>query len=143
MSKVYLAADFGGGSGRVIAGWLQDGKLVMEEVHRFGNRQVRLGNHVHWDFPALFEDMKAGLKKAAAKGEVPVGAVIVRNGEICEPVKGASLIGTGSEILMQIDMVGQNMETAQGMCGSSSGSVPTDVGQPLIRVSDITVGGSK
>lgn len=42
MSKVYLAADFGGGSGRVIAGWLQDGKLVMEEVHRFGNRQVRL-----------------------------------------------------------------------------------------------------
>ena len=68
---------------------------------------------------------------------------IVRNGEICEPVKGASLVGTGSEILMKIDMVGQNMETAQGMCGSSSGSVPTDVGQPLIRVSDITVGGSK
>jgi TldD protein len=68
---------------------------------------------------------------------------IVRNGEICEPIKGASLIGTGSEILMQIDMVGQNMETAQGMCGSSSGSVPTDVGHPLIRVSDITVGGSK
>lgn len=68
MSKVYLAADFGGGSGRVIAGWLQDGKLVMEEVHRFGNRQVRLGNHVHWDFPALFEDMRVGLKKAAAKG---------------------------------------------------------------------------
>ena len=68
MNKVYLAADFGGGSGRVIAGWLQDGKLVMEEVHRFGNRQVRLGNHVHWDFPALFEDMKVGLKKAAAKG---------------------------------------------------------------------------
>lgn len=68
---------------------------------------------------------------------------IVRKGQICEPVKGASLIGTGSEILMKIDMVGQNMETAQGMCGSASGSVPTDVGQPLIRVSDITVGGSK
>ena len=68
MNKVYLAADFGGGSGRVIAGWLEDGQLKMEEVHRFGNRQVRLGNHVYWDFPALFEDMKAGLKKAAAKG---------------------------------------------------------------------------
>lgn len=66
---------------------------------------------------------------------------MVRNGKICEPVRGASLIGTGSEILMKIDMVGQNLETAQGMCGSSSGSVPTDVGQPLIRVSDITVGG--
>ncbi len=66
---------------------------------------------------------------------------IVRNGVICEPVRGASLVGTGSQILMDIDMVGQNLETAQGMCGSSSGSVPTDVGQPLIRVSKITVGG--
>ena len=66
---------------------------------------------------------------------------IVRNGKICEAVRGASLIGTGSEILKDIDMVGQNLATAQGMCGSSSGSVPTDVGQPLIRVSKITVGG--
>lgn len=66
---------------------------------------------------------------------------IVRNGKICEAVRGASLIGKGSEILMDIDMVGQNLATGQGMCGSSSGSVPTDVGQPLIRVSKITVGG--
>lgn len=66
---------------------------------------------------------------------------IVRNGKICEPVRGASLVGTGSQILMDIDMVGQNLATGQGMCGSSSGSVPTDVGQPLIRVSKITVGG--
>ncbi|MBQ7336696.1 MAG: TldD/PmbA family protein [Clostridia bacterium] len=66
---------------------------------------------------------------------------IVRNGKICEPVRGASLVGTGSEILQNIDMVGQNLERAQGMCGSASGSVPTDVGQPLIRVSSITVGG--
>ena len=66
---------------------------------------------------------------------------IIRNGIICEPVRGASLVGTGSQILQDIDMVGQNLDTAQGMCGSSSGSVPTDVGQPLIRVSQITVGG--
>ncbi len=66
---------------------------------------------------------------------------IIRNGKISEPVRGASLIGTGSEILKDIDMVGNNMECGQGMCGSSSGSVPTDVGQPLIRVSKITVGG--
>ena len=68
---------------------------------------------------------------------------IVRNGKICEPVRGASLVGTGAEILQDIDMVGQNLDTAQGMCGSASGSVPTDVGQPLIRVSKITVGGRK
>lgn len=68
MKRVYLAADFGGGSGRVMAGWLENGRIVMEEVHRFGNRQVRLGGHLYWDFPALFEDMKAGLKAASAKG---------------------------------------------------------------------------
>ncbi len=66
---------------------------------------------------------------------------LVRNGKICEAVRGASLIGTGSEILQNIDMVGKNLATGQGMCGSSSGSIPTDVGQPLIRVSTITVGG--
>ena len=66
---------------------------------------------------------------------------MIRNGKICEPVRGASLIGTGSQILKDIDMVGQNLETGQGVCGSSSGSVPTDVGQPLIRVKEITVGG--
>ena len=66
---------------------------------------------------------------------------IVRNGEIKEAVRGASLIGKGSDILMDIDMVGQNLERGQGMCGSSSGSIPTDVGQPLLRVSSITVGG--
>jgi len=66
---------------------------------------------------------------------------LVKNGKICEAVRGASLIGTGSEILQNIDMVGENLERAQGMCGSESGSIPTDVGQPLIRVSSITVGG--
>lgn len=68
---------------------------------------------------------------------------MVRNGKICEAVRGASLVGTGSEILQNIDMVGKNLDFGQGMCGSSSGAVPTDVGQPLIRVSRITVGGRK
>ncbi|HBA50845.1 MAG TPA: peptidase C69 [Lachnospiraceae bacterium] len=66
---------------------------------------------------------------------------VIRGGRICEPVRGASLIGRGSEILMNIDMVGKNVARAQGMCGASSGSIPTDVGQPLIRVSSIVVGG--
>ena len=51
---------------------------------------------------------------------------MIRNGKICEPVRGASLIGTGSQILQDIDMVGQNLATGQGVCGSASGSVPTD-----------------
>jgi TldD protein len=66
---------------------------------------------------------------------------IVKNGEIQEPVRGASLIGKGSEVLMNIDMVGNNLLQAQGMCGSSSGSIPVNVGQPMIRVKEMTVGG--
>ena len=66
---------------------------------------------------------------------------IVRNGEICEPVRGASLVGKGSDVIQNIDMVGKELDMGQGMCGSSSGSVPTNVGQPMIRVSQITVGG--
>ena len=66
---------------------------------------------------------------------------LVKNGKITTCVKGASLIGTGSEVLMNIDMVGQNRFHGQGMCGSVSGSVPNEVGQPLIRISSITVGG--
>ena len=66
---------------------------------------------------------------------------MVRGGRICEPVRGASLVGKGSEVIMNIDMVGTDLDMGQGMCGSSSGSVPTNVGQPLIRVCSITVGG--
>ncbi len=66
---------------------------------------------------------------------------LVRNGKICEPVRGASLVGKGSEVIMNIDMVGKKLDLGTGMCGASSGSIPTTVGEPLIRVSSITVGG--
>lgn len=69
MNRTYLAADFGGGSGRVIAGSLRrsDAGMTLElrEIHRFSNRQVRLGDYLHWDFPALFSEMIEGLRKAA------------------------------------------------------------------------------
>jgi TldD protein len=65
----------------------------------------------------------------------------VKNGKIVSPVRGATLIGKGSEVLKLIDRVGPKMWMSQGMCGSLSGSVPTNVGQPRIRVSGMTVGG--
>ena len=68
-------------------------------------------------------------------------AYIIRDGKVAEPVKGATLIGKGFEILKNIDMVGNDLELAQGMCGASSGSIRTNVGQPTLRVSQITVGG--
>ncbi|MBR1586461.1 MAG: TldD/PmbA family protein [Clostridia bacterium] len=66
---------------------------------------------------------------------------LVKDGKIAHPVRGASLIGRGSEILLKIDRVGKDMQMGQGMCGSLSGSIPTNVGQPMIRVSQLTVGG--
>lgn len=68
-------------------------------------------------------------------------AYIIRDGKICEPVKGATLIGKGNEILQKIDMVGNDLALAQGNCGAASGSIRTNVGQPTLRVSEITVGG--
>ena len=64
--STFLAVDFGAGSGRVIAGRVSGGQLELDELHRFPNRQVRLGGHVYWDFPALFEEMKASVSTRGA-----------------------------------------------------------------------------
>jgi TldD protein len=50
-------------------------------------------------------------------------------------------VGKGFEILKKIDMVANDLDLAQGMCGASSGSIRTNVGQPTLRVSEVTVGG--
>lgn len=68
-------------------------------------------------------------------------AYIIRDGKICEPVKGCTLIGSGKDVLMNIDRVGNDVAMGQGNCGASSGSVPVNVGQPTIRIKEITVGG--
>lgn len=104
-----------------------------------------------------FEDLFAGIQKGLYAKKMGGGSVnpqtgefnfavnegyMIENGKITYPVKGASLIGNGKDILMNIDKVSNNLERAQGMCGSASGSIPVDVGQPAIRVSSITVGGT-
>ena len=86
----------------------------------------------------------AGGSVNPATGEFNFGcseAYIIRDGKVCEPVKGATLIGKGEEVLKNIDMVANDLELAQGMCGAASGSIRTNVGQPTLRISEITVGG--
>ncbi|MGE7926142.1 TldD/PmbA family protein [Lysinibacillus xylanilyticus] len=70
-------------------------------------------------------------------------AYIVKDGKIDRPVRGATLIGNGARTLQLVDRVGNNLAHGAGMCGSISGSLPVNVGQPMIRVSEITVGGTK
>lgn len=67
MSATYIAVDFGGGSGRVMAGKVVDGDVRLVEVYRFRNYQVKLGKHLYWDFQYLFAEMLEGLRRAAAK----------------------------------------------------------------------------
>jgi TldD protein len=65
----------------------------------------------------------------------------IRKGKIAEPVRGATLIGKGHEVLPLISMIGNDLELAAGMCGASSGWVPTTVGQPTLKIDRILVGG--
>ncbi|MDD0852902.1 TldD/PmbA family protein [Halobacteriovorax sp. GB3] len=67
---------------------------------------------------------------------------LIKNGKIDRPLKSATLIGTGPETLQKISMVGNNLDMAAGMCGSSSGSLPVTVGQAALKVDEILVGGN-
>jgi len=67
---------------------------------------------------------------------------LIKDGKLDKAVKGATLIGRGEKIMKNISMVGKNIEYAAGMCGSVSGSVPVTVGQPMIKVDEILVGGN-
>jgi len=68
-------------------------------------------------------------------------AYLIKDGKISTPVRGATLIGSGPEVMAKISMVGKNLLMMAGMCGSVSGSIPTTVGQPPIKVDEILVGG--
>ena len=66
--KQVLAFDFGASSGRAIIGRLEDGKIVMEEVHRFSNDPVHIGGTMYWDTLRQFFEIKQGIIKAKQKG---------------------------------------------------------------------------
>ncbi len=68
----------------------------------------------------------------------------IRNGVIAEPVRGACLIGNGPEVMRRVDMIGNDLELDEGiaMCGKAGQNVPVGVGQPTLRIAEITVGGT-
>jgi len=64
----FLAFDFGAASGRAILGVLDNNKIMLEEIHRFPNRQVEESGHIHWDMPYLFNELRKGLFSAVKHG---------------------------------------------------------------------------
>jgi TldD protein len=71
-------------------------------------------------------------------------AYLVENGKIVHPVKGATLIGHGPDILRRVSMIGNDLrlDSGVGVCGKEGQSVPVGVGQPTLRIEDVTVGGT-
>ena len=106
---------------------------------------------------ASFDDMIASLDRGVYASHMGGGSVqpgtgefnfavvegyYVEDGRIRHPVKAATLISTGPDVLQRISMVGRDFALATGMCGSVSGAVPTTVGQATLKVDDILVGGN-
>ena len=69
---------------------------------------------------------------------------MIEDGKITRPVKGATLIGNGPEVLTKVSMVGNDLELDAGVgtCGKEGQSVPVGVGQPTIKIDGLTVGGT-
>ncbi len=74
MPTHYLACDLGADSGRLMLGTLDAGKLSLEELHRFPNGPVKTSGALHWNLDGLFNELKVGLKKAAAKN-LPIASI--------------------------------------------------------------------
>lgn len=72
-------------------------------------------------------------------------AYLIENGKITRPVKGATLIGNGPEIMKKISMVGDDLalDKGIGVCGKDGQSVPVGVGQPTVKIDALTVGGTR
>jgi len=71
-------------------------------------------------------------------------AYLIENGRITQPVKGATLIGNGPDVLTRVSMVGNDLQLDAGVgtCGKEGQSVPVGVGQPTLKIDDLTVGGT-
>ncbi len=76
MEKYYLAIDIGASSGRHILSHLENGKIILEEIHRFPNGMIRLEDGLVWDVDQLFEEIKTGMKKCKELGKIPVSVGI-------------------------------------------------------------------
>jgi TldD protein len=69
---------------------------------------------------------------------------LIENGRLGAPIKGATLIGNGPDVLTRVSMVGNDLKLDDGIgtCGKEGQSVPVGVGQPTLRIDSLTVGGT-
>jgi TldD protein len=72
-------------------------------------------------------------------------AYLIENGKVTRPVRGATLIGNGPEVMNRVTMVGNDLklDAGIGVCGKDGQSVPVGVGQPTLLIDELTVGGTQ
>ena len=118
-------------------------------VSRMRNTFIAPGPHSFEDLVATVDDGLYAAKMGGGSVNPATGefnfaveeGYRIHKGKLAGVVRGATLIGKGHEILPRISMVASDFESAAGMCGASSGSVPVTVGQPSLKVDRILVGG--
>jgi TldD protein len=148
--KTYLSDRVGSDeTGVSLSGSARRESYQYAPVSRMRNTYIAAGKHSPASIIAsvdegLYAKKMGGGSVNPATGEFNFAVeegYLIKNGKIGDPVRGATLIGKGPEILPLISMAGNDLELAAGMCGASSGQVPVTVGQPTLKVDSILVGG--
>lgn len=119
---------------------------------RMTNTYMLPGQHEHEEIIASVEKGVYAANFAGGQVDITSGkfvfsaseAYLIENGKITTPIKGATLIGNGPDTMNQVSMVGNNLELDSGVgtCGKEGQSVPVGVGQPTLKIDEITVGGT-
>ena len=94
---------------------------------------------------ALYAKSLSGGEVNPATGDFVFGVAegyLIENGKVAAPVRGATLIGNGLEVLLAIDAIADDLDVKAGMCGKEGQLVPVGSGQPTIRIRELTVGGT-
>lgn len=122
-------------------------------IPRMTNTYLANGPHEHDEVIASVNKGLYAVNFSGGQVEVSSGkfvftaneAYLIENGRITRPVKNATLIGSGQDVLQQVSMVANNsdLDSGIGVCGKDGQSVPVGVGQPTVKVDELTVGGNQ
>lgn len=94
---------------------------------------------------ALYAKTLSGGEVNPATGDFVFGvaeAYLIEKGRVGRPVRGATLIGNGPEVLLGMDAIADDLEVKAGMCGKEGQQVPVGSGQPTLRIRELTIGGT-
>ena len=120
---------------------------------RMTNTYLKAGPHDPADIIASVKKGLYAVNFAGGQVDITSGnfvfsaseAYLIENGKVTRPVKGATLIGNGPDVLTRVSMLGNDMklDSGIGVCGKEGQSVPVGVGQPTLKIDGITVGGTQ